>query len=185
MELAGHLPWLLHLLLLTGVGSASLSVGASSARAAEASHEASENLSAATVQQSASPGSAAGDGVRLPQGLSGRSLSGKHDSNCTSLASSQLSNRFQVSKAASLAFLPCIAVSASARLGTCLCWGNPCSACVCSTLDYLQQVLVQPIFTRLPLQIVCEDCCPHVQPPQSFRQQSMYKGEKHWHVGKA
>ena len=105
VDLASHLPWLLHLLLLTGVGSASMSVEASSARTAEASHEASENLSATTaVPRSVSPG-AAGIGARPPQGLSGRSPSGKHGSNCTSLASSRLSNRIQVSKAASLAFL--------------------------------------------------------------------------------
>ena len=103
--LASHLPWLLHLLLLTGVGSASMAAEASSARTAEASNEASENLSATTVQQSGSPGAAAGPAARPPQGLSGRSLSGKHDSNCTSLASSQLSNRVQVSCAASLACL--------------------------------------------------------------------------------
>lgn len=103
--LASHLPWLLHLLLLTGVGSASMAAEASSARAAEASHEASENLSATTVQQSASPEAAGGTGARPPQGLSGRSLSGKLDSNSTSLASSQLSSRIQVSNAASLASL--------------------------------------------------------------------------------
>ena len=62
--LASHLPWLLHLLLLTGVGSASMAAEASSARAAEASHEASENLSATTVQQSASPEAAGGTGAR-------------------------------------------------------------------------------------------------------------------------
>ena len=118
VDLASHLPWLLHLLLLTGVGSTSMSVEASSARTAEASHEASENLSATTVQQSASPGAAAGSGARLPQGLSGHSLCGKNDSNCSSLASSQVSHRIQVSKAACLACLHWAAVSASAWPGT-------------------------------------------------------------------
>ena len=105
MGLASHLPWLLHLLLLTGVGSASMAAEASSARTAEASHEDSENLSATTVQQSASPGTAADHGARPQQGLLEPSLSGKHDSNSTSLASSHLSSGVQVSTAASLAFL--------------------------------------------------------------------------------
>ena len=134
MGLASHLPWLLHLLLLTGVGSASMAAEASSARTAEASHEASENLSATTVQQSASPGAAADTGTRPPQGLSGRSLSGKHDSNCTSLGSSQLSNRSQVGSAPVLpSCIELLSVQAPG-LGR-LWWGASHSACaglVCS-----------------------------------------------------
>ena len=95
--LASHLPWLLHLLLLTHVGCANAEE--SSARTTGARHEASENLSATTVQYFASPGSrwagTAGQAQRSsPQAA--ESHSERHESHSISMASNHVSSAEKV-----------------------------------------------------------------------------------------
>lgn len=95
--LASHLPWLLHLLLLTHVGCANAEE--SSARTTGVHHEASENLSATTVQHFASPGSrwagAAGEAQRSsPQAA--ESHSERHESHSISMASNHVNSAEKV-----------------------------------------------------------------------------------------
>lgn len=82
-ELAAHLPWLLHLLLLTEAGAAPASAEETSGRSAEVVHEASENLSATTVHLVASS---------QPSRLASDHQSRKQEDHSTSVASSHVSD---------------------------------------------------------------------------------------------
>ena len=97
MILKSHLPWLLHLLLLTDVGCTTDEE--TSGRAAGANHEGSENLSATTVQHIAS--SENGDGGLARQGQweapgSADSHSVKHEGHSISMASNHTNDADQV-----------------------------------------------------------------------------------------
>ena len=93
--LASHLPWLLHLLLLTNVGAAPLED--TSARSAEAFHGASENLSATTVQHVASSGVAGGQALKHVQNPSREGVDSlSQGGHSLSMASSRVSDSTKV-----------------------------------------------------------------------------------------
>ena len=95
LVLASHLPWLLHLLLLTNVGAAPEED--TSARSAEAFNEASENLSATTVQRVASSGMAGGQPLKGMQSQSPRGLESlSQGGHSLSMASSHVSDSTKV-----------------------------------------------------------------------------------------
>jgi hypothetical protein len=96
LVLASHLPWLLHLLLLTDVGFAPVAEE-SSTRSAAAFHEASENMSATTVQHVASPGTEGVRDLNRTQSQSPRGLESlSQGSHSLSMASSYVSDSTKV-----------------------------------------------------------------------------------------
>ncbi len=126
MVLASHLPWLLHLLLLTEAGCAPQNN--SSDRAVGVDKEGSENLSATTVQHIASSGSRdsrAPDNGRLELPRSADSHSVQHERLSISMASNAMGEDDKV-----LLQDKIISLCIQAAWGYTFCLPVLCAACI-------------------------------------------------------